>query len=176
MDELTKNLLRDAGFESTTVSEFLDLNETQEAIVETKVHLTALLRQARKDKGWSQAQLAEAMDTRQQVVARIEKGNRSVTLDMLFRALLALGARLGDIAQELILSEQFLEEQRGERQVELVEVAPISKLVTPERLAANNVPRFGNVKSRFIENNDIPTGKSSIALNKDSSQGLALAA
>ena len=138
MDAMTKAMLREAGFESGSVSELLGLDATQEAIVETKVRLTALLRKERKARQWTQSKLAEAIGTRQQVVARAETGHRSVTLDLLFRALLALGISLGRIARELEAGETFLSEQSSAGGVELVEIAPIPGLVRPERVARNS--------------------------------------
>jgi HTH-type transcriptional regulator/antitoxin HipB len=137
MDEMTKALLRDAGFESGTVSELLGLSAAQEAIIESKIRLTALLREERKNRKWSQAKLAEEIGTRQQVVARAEMGHRSVTLDLLFRALLTMGIDLKRIAQELEAGETFLSEQHSGQNIELVEIAPIAGLIRPERVAAN---------------------------------------
>lgn len=136
MDALTKQMLLEAGFQSGSVSELLGLDEAQTAIVETKIHLTALLRDERRARGWSQEKLAQAVGGRQQVVARAEAGHRSVTLDWLFRALLALGVSLSRIARELETCEQSVEVQRGANRVELVEIAPLRGLVRPERVAA----------------------------------------
>jgi len=49
------------------------------------------LRQAR---GWTQAQLAEALDTTQSVVARLESGSHRPSLSTLDKICQALGARL----------------------------------------------------------------------------------
>jgi len=137
MDEMTKAMLRDAGFESGSVSELLGLSVAQEAIVESKIRLTALLREERKSRKWSQAKLAEEINTRQQVIARAEMGHRSVTLDLLFRALLAMGVSLKRIGQEMEAAEAFLSEQKSDRNIELVEIAPLVGLVRPERIAVN---------------------------------------
>ena len=138
MDAMTKAMLREAGFKNGSVGELLGLDNAQSAIVESKVRLTALLREERKAHGWSQKKLADALGTKQQVVARAEMGHRSVTLDFLFRALLALGVTLGQIARELESGENFLDTQRNVGAVELVEIAPIRGLVRPERVAVNS--------------------------------------
>lgn len=141
MDAFTKAMLESAGFRSGSVSELLGLDEAQEAIVEAKIHLTALLRTERKALGWSQTQLADALGTRQQVVARAETGHRSVTLDLLIRALLTLGLSLGRIGKEMEACDKQLHELREENnKVELVEIAstePLTGLVRPERAAAS---------------------------------------
>lgn len=54
------------------------------------------IRQARKEKGWSQAQLAEAAGTFQPVVSRVERGEslKQPTLELLDRVAKAMGKRV----------------------------------------------------------------------------------
>ena len=52
----------------------------------------ALVRDARKHRGWTQAQLAEALSTSQSAVARIEQGKQNVSLEILARIGTALDA------------------------------------------------------------------------------------
>jgi len=113
MEKKTEKDLNEAGFVSGSVSEFLGLTTAQENIVEVKVRLTALLREERKLRKWSQTKLAEELGSRQQVIARAEMGHRSVTLDLLFRALLTLGVGLGQIADELRNCEKFVKRQQA---------------------------------------------------------------
>jgi UDP-N-acetylglucosamine 1-carboxyvinyltransferase len=54
----------------------------------------ALVRDARKHRGWTQAQLAEALGTSQSAVARIEQGRQNVSLEILARIGTALDAGL----------------------------------------------------------------------------------
>ncbi len=54
----------------------------------------ALVRDARKHRGWTQAQLAEALSTSQSAVARIEQGRQNVSLEILARIGTALDAGL----------------------------------------------------------------------------------
>ena len=54
----------------------------------------ALVRDARKHRGWTQAQLAEALSTSQSAVARIEQGKQNVSLEILARIGTALDAGL----------------------------------------------------------------------------------
>ena len=44
-----------------------------------------LIRDARKNRGWTQAQLAETLGTTQSAIARIEQGNQNLTLELLAR-------------------------------------------------------------------------------------------
>lgn len=93
--------LEAAGFVPTTVAEFLGLSPAEEALVETKVRFTTLLKQARTARGLTQAQLAKALSTTQQAVARAERGGTGVTLDFLLRALVTLEVSLADLGNEL---------------------------------------------------------------------------
>src|SRR5919108_3786970 len=55
-----------------------------------------LIRDARKHRGWTQAQLAEQLNTSQSAVNRIEKGHQNLTLEML--------ARIGEALDSEIVS------------------------------------------------------------------------
>jgi UDP-N-acetylglucosamine 1-carboxyvinyltransferase len=54
----------------------------------------ALVRDARKHRGWTQTQLAEALSTSQSAVARIEQGKQNVSLEILARIGTALDSGL----------------------------------------------------------------------------------
>src|SRR3954449_8285153 len=55
-----------------------------------------LIRDARKHRGWTQAQLAEVLNTSQSAVNRIEKGHQNLTLEMI--------ARIGEALDSQIVS------------------------------------------------------------------------
>ena len=135
MDALTKKLMQEAGFESGSVGELLGLSEAQETLVEIKVRLTQLLREERRARGWSQNRLAQAMGKKQQVVARTEMAHRSVTLDLLLRALLTIGVKMSRIARELEACEQYVEGAQNSVGA-LVEIGPILNLVPRERVSS----------------------------------------
>jgi len=50
------------------------------------------LRQRRQGKGWSQLDLAAKLESSQSRVAKMEAGDPSVSLDLLIRSLITLGA------------------------------------------------------------------------------------
>lgn len=102
-----------AGVSVKTPSEFLGLSPAQEAVVETKVRLSALLRATRREQGLSQAALAQKLNLPQQNVARMEKGDRSVTIDLLLRALLGAGVSLEEIGQEIARGGEQLRRESG---------------------------------------------------------------
>jgi Helix-turn-helix domain len=92
MDEATQRRLEADGWRFGTVQEFLGLTDEETAIIEIHLELGDALRARRVAKGWTQARLARRMGSSQSRVAKAELGSPSVSLDLLFRALLALGA------------------------------------------------------------------------------------
>jgi UDP-N-acetylglucosamine 1-carboxyvinyltransferase len=58
------------------------------------VQIGALVRDARKHRGWTQTQLAEALSTSQSAVARVEQGKQNVSLEILARIGTALDTSL----------------------------------------------------------------------------------
>jgi len=84
-----------------TVQEFLDLSDAEMAVVETKVALTRVLRTARKAAGLTQTDVARAMRTSQSRVARIEAGDPAVSLDLVFKALYAVGMTPRDVGASI---------------------------------------------------------------------------
>src|SRR3954453_11175935 len=60
------------------------------------VRIGGLIRDARKHRGWTQAQLAEELGTSQSAVNRIEKGGQNLSLEML--------ARIGEALDSEIVS------------------------------------------------------------------------
>ena len=88
--ELRERLER-AGFRVGSVAEFLDLSPEEEAFVELKVTLAANLQQRRLEEGLTQTEVAERLGTSQSRVAKMESGDRTVSVDLLVRALFAMG-------------------------------------------------------------------------------------
>ena len=80
-----------------TVQEFLGLSDADMALVETKTALTRALRRKREASRMTQSDMARAMRTSQSRVARIEAGDPSVSLDMVFKALYTTGATPRDV-------------------------------------------------------------------------------
>ena len=80
-----------------TVQEFLDLSDADMAVVETKVALTRVLRGKRQSAGLTQTEVARTMRTSQSRVARIEAGDPAVSLDLVFKALYAVGMTPRDV-------------------------------------------------------------------------------
>jgi len=97
MDEKFRKALEEDGWRAGTVQEFLGLTDEETAIIEIHLELGDALRERRVQLGLTQAQLARRMGSSQSRVAKAELGSPSVSMDLLFRGLLATGATPQDI-------------------------------------------------------------------------------
>jgi len=98
MDAEKRERLEDAGFRVGSVAEFLGLSAEQSELIEIKLALTAALKKQRKISSLSQHQLADKIGSSQSRVAKMEVGNPHVSLDLMIRALFALGMTRNDLA------------------------------------------------------------------------------
>ena len=78
---------------------FLDLSDQEAAYIELRLKLARGLKAKRHARGLSQTQLAKAVQSSQSRVAKMEAGDPTVSLDLLVRSLLALGASNRDLGQ-----------------------------------------------------------------------------
>jgi len=83
--------LEKAGWRTGSVADFLGLTPAEEAYIEMKLTLARELAEARRSQRLTQERMAAMLKTSQPRVAMMEKGDPSVSLDLLVRALLALG-------------------------------------------------------------------------------------
>lgn len=90
MDSNKVEQLRKRGIVPTAVEDLLHLSPEEIALIDLKLHLVKLVREMRKKGGITQADLARRMGSSQPRVAKIENGDPAVSLDLIFRALLAL--------------------------------------------------------------------------------------
>lgn len=101
MKQLKSARLRKAGWRSGSVKDFLKLSDEEAALVEMRLALSRDLRQRRVGGGLSQSDLAARMGSSQSRIAKMEAADSSVSLDLLIRSLLVLGASTRDIARAL---------------------------------------------------------------------------
>lgn len=90
--------LESKGWKVGTVRELLGLTKAEEALVELKLALSRGLRERRARRGLTQAQLAKLLKSSQSRVAKMEAGDPSVSVDLLIRSLLAMGATHTELA------------------------------------------------------------------------------
>jgi len=93
-----KDRLEKKGWKAGSVDEFLDLSPEESAYIEVKLRLSDNLRKQRTRKKMSQKQLAALIKSSQSRVAKMEGGDPTVSLDLLVKTLLALGASDQDLA------------------------------------------------------------------------------
>lgn len=86
------------GWRVGSAAEFLDLTPEEAAFVETKLALSKFVRERRTAQNVSQTVLAKRLKSSQSRVAKMEAADATVSIDLLLRALFALGARPKDIA------------------------------------------------------------------------------
>jgi len=98
MDEKKRERLETHGWKVGTVAEFLELTEEEAALVEIKLALSRSLRQ-RREKRMTQAELAGKIKSSQPRIAKAEVGDRSVSIELLMRAILATGATPKEIGK-----------------------------------------------------------------------------
>ena len=101
MDATKRKRLKEAGWSTGSVAEFLDLSAEESALIEIKLRLTELIKKARTRRRLSQTALAERLGSSQSRVAKIEAGDPSVSLDLLVRASFASGATRKDLARAI---------------------------------------------------------------------------
>ena len=87
------------GWKVGSVKDFLDLSDQESAYIELRLKLARGLKARRHARGLSQTQLAKAVQSSQSRVAKMEAGDPTVSLDLLVRSLLALGASSRDLGQ-----------------------------------------------------------------------------
>src|SRR5262249_270219 len=90
-------LVRD-GWRVGSAAEFLDLTPEEAAFVETKLALSRSVRERRNAQNVSQSVLAKRLQSSQSRVAKIEAADATVSIDLVLRALFALGAKPKDVA------------------------------------------------------------------------------
>ena len=89
------------GWKVGSAADFLELSQEEAAYLDFKISLSRKLRDIRKKKRWSQVDLAKAIGSSQSRVAKMEAGDRSVSVDLLVKSLLAVGASYGDLAKAI---------------------------------------------------------------------------
>jgi predicted XRE-type DNA-binding protein len=92
MQQNKKKKLEEKGWKVGDAKEFLGLSDEEEAYVEIKLRLSESFRQHRLRQKMTQAEAAKLIKSSQSRVAKMEAGDSTVSLDLLIRSLIALGA------------------------------------------------------------------------------------
>jgi len=98
MDKAKKQRLEKKGWKVGNVDEFLAFTPDESAYIELKWALSKSVRQRREHKNLTQVQMARLLKSSQSRVAKIEAGDTTVSLDLLVRSLIVLGATRQEVA------------------------------------------------------------------------------
>ena len=99
MRESKRGKLAARGWKVGDATEFLNLTPEEEALVELRLKLAEGLKDRRIRKRLTQVDLAKAVNSSQSRVAKMEAGDPTVSIDLLVRSLIALGASNRDLAK-----------------------------------------------------------------------------
>ena len=93
--------LRSRGWKLGDAAELLGLSAEEAALVELRLALSRSVRERRLKLGLSQVDLASRLGSSQSRVAKLEGADATVSIDLLIRGLLALGASRREIGRAM---------------------------------------------------------------------------
>jgi DNA-binding XRE family transcriptional regulator len=89
------------GWKFGSAKDFLNLTDEDVEFIELHLSLAALLAKRRKSLGYTQTEVADLIGSSQSRVAKMEAGDPSVSVDLLIRALLALGVNRSQVGRAI---------------------------------------------------------------------------
>jgi DNA-binding XRE family transcriptional regulator len=101
MKQPKQRRLEAAGWKVSGTKEFLGLSDEEAILIEMKLELASALRTVRARRRLTQDQVSRVLRSSQSRVAKMESGDPSVSLDLLVRSLLRLGATRVEIAKHV---------------------------------------------------------------------------
>ena len=101
MKKTKKERIEAAGWRIGTTAEFLGLSKEEAAFIDMKLGLAENLRKRRQARKLTQTQLARRLGSSQSRIAKMEAADASVSIDLLVRALLDLGATRSQVAKAI---------------------------------------------------------------------------
>ena len=93
--------LENAGWRVSDAVDFLQLSPGEAEFVEIKLALARRLREVREEHNWTQAEVARRVGSSQSRVAKMEAADPTVSVDLLMRSLLAVGADRRELGRVL---------------------------------------------------------------------------
>ena len=98
MNVRKRQRLERAGWTVADTSRFLGLSKEETRFLELKLALAAGVRDFRERRGMSQAEMAKRLGSSQSRVAKMESADASVSVDLMIKSLIGIGAGASDIA------------------------------------------------------------------------------
>ncbi len=99
MRKAKRERLKKAGWRIGTAKEFLGLTDEEAALIEMKIALARDLRERRLSHDMTQEELAKELGSSQSRVAKMEAADPAVSLELLIRSLLVLGASRQEVGR-----------------------------------------------------------------------------
>ena len=99
MKQSKRRRLEAKGWKFGSAKEFASLTDEDVEYIELHLSLAALLKKRRQSLGYTQTEVAGLISSSQSRVAKMEAAESSVTVDLLIRALLSLGASRSEVAR-----------------------------------------------------------------------------
>lgn len=99
MEEAKRKRLAHASWRSGDAADFLELTAEEATFVELKLALARHLRELRMRRALTQGDVAGRIGSSQSRVAKMEAADASVSIDLLVKGLLALGATPEEIGR-----------------------------------------------------------------------------
>jgi DNA-binding XRE family transcriptional regulator len=101
MRQSKRKLLEAKGWKLGSAADFLNLSAEESALIDLKIALGAALKQRRQNKRLTQKDAAKAISSSQSRIAKMEAGDPSVSLDLLVKTMITLGASRKDVAKAI---------------------------------------------------------------------------
>jgi ribosome-binding protein aMBF1 (putative translation factor) len=101
MHKRKRKALEAAGWKVGNTQDFLGLSDAEVTLIDVKLALARAVKAKRLRKRMSQADVAVRVRSSQSRVAKMESGDATVSIDLLVRTLLALGASRRELARML---------------------------------------------------------------------------
>lgn len=93
--------LESKGWKVGSADDFLSLTPEESAYIDLKLSLSRNLRELRTEQKVTQAELAKILHSSQSRIAKIENGDPTVSIDLIIKSLLALGASKKRLARAI---------------------------------------------------------------------------
>ena len=101
MRQSKRKALEAKGWRFGSADDFLGLSEEELALIDLKIALGNALKQRRQKKRLTQKAAAQAIASSQSRVAKMEAGDPSVSIDLLVKSMITLGASRKDVAKAI---------------------------------------------------------------------------
>lgn len=99
MNTEKRKKLEAKGWKITSVADFLELSPNEEKIIELRLALSDALKKQRLAANLTQESFAKMLGTSQSRIAKMEAGDKSVTLDLLIRSIFKTDVNIRELSE-----------------------------------------------------------------------------